>query len=177
MQFLVARRRLPCIRGSRRRLAVEEPGWATRSWREGRAVPDIGLLLARIWAWDPLCVVSDPYRASELHQVVAGRVRVVERARGGGESTSNIQALRSRLLDTAAGVTEASRATLGAAFAQTALVIDGSGLTKVTKTRERRSRDDAAAALLLAAGELARRPAPVELQGAVISKTGAVVWL
>ena len=63
------------------------------------------------------------------------------------------------------------------AFAQTALVIDGSGLTKVTKTRERRSRDDAAAALLLAAGELARRPAPVELQGAVISKTGAVVWL
>ena len=55
-------------------------------------------------------IVSDPYRAAELHQVVAGRVRIVERARGGGESTSNVQALRARLLDTAAGVTESSRA-------------------------------------------------------------------
>ena len=35
----------------------------------------------------------------------------------------------------------------------------------------------AAAALLLAAGEQARRPAPVELRGAVISKSGEVTWL
>ena len=34
-----------------------------------------------------------------------------------------------------------------------------------------------AAALLLAAGEQARRPAPVELRGAVISREGAVTWL
>ena len=77
---------------------------------EARAVPDIGLLLSRIWEWEPTVLVSDPYRAAELHQVVAGRVRIVERARGGGESTSNVQALRARLLDTAAGVSEASRA-------------------------------------------------------------------
>ena len=50
-------------------------------------------------------------------------------------------------------------------------------LTKVTKLDQRRSRDDAAAALLLAAGEQARRPAPVELRGAVISKSGEVTWL
>ena len=108
---------------------------------------------------------------------MAGRVRIIESARGGGESTSNVQALRARLLDTAAGVTEASRALLGAAFAQTSLVIDSSGITKVTKARAKRSRDDASAALLLACGELARRPAPVELRGAVISKSGEVTWI
>ena len=144
---------------------------------EGRAVPDIGLLLSRIWGWSPSALVADPFRVAELHQVVAGRVRVVERAFGGGESTSNVQAARSLLLDTGSGVTESSRGLLGAAFAQTNLVVDASGITKVTKARAKRSRDDAAAALLLAAGESARRPAPVELRGAHISKSGRVTWL
>ena len=143
----------------------------------GRAVPSVSRLLSRIWAWDPLAIVSDPYRAPELHQVVSGRVRVIERARSGGEATSNVQSLRSLLLDTGAGVTEASRALLAAAWAQTNLVIDSAGLTRVTKLDNRRSRDDAAAALLLAAGEMARRPAPVELRGAAISKSGEVTWL
>ena len=139
--------------------------------------PDIGLLLARIWAWSPAVIVSDPYRTQELHQVVGDRVRIVERARGGGESTSNVQSLRSLLLDSTAGVTESSQLLLGAAFAQTSLVIDGAGITKVAKSRSKRSRDDAAAALLLAAGEQARRPAPVALRGAVITKTGKVTWI
>ena len=143
----------------------------------GRAVPDVASLLARIWAWEPAAIVADNYRAPELHQVVSGRVRVIERARGGGESTSNIQSLRSLLLDTAAGVTEPSRALLAAAWAQTNLVISNDGLTKVTKLDQRRSRDDASQALLLAAGERARRPAPVELRGAVISREGKVTWL
>ena len=141
---------------------------------DAHAVPDIGLLLSRIWDWEPKVLVSDPYRAAELHQTVAGRVRITERARGGGESTSNVQALRALLLDSTAGATEASRGLLGAAFAQTSLVIDSSGITKVTKSRAKRSRDDAAAALLLAAGEQARRPAPVELRGAHISPEGKV---
>ena len=132
---------------------------------EEHAVPDIELLLARVWSWKPQVIVCDPFRVAELNQVVAGRTRITERARGGGESTSNVQALRSLLLDSNAGVTEASRDLLGAAFAQTALVIDGSGITKVTKARAKRSRDDAVAALLLAAGEAARRPAPVSLRG------------
>ena len=143
----------------------------------GRAVPGIERLLSRIWAWEPLAIVCDNYRAPELHQAVGGRVKIIERARSGGESTSNIQALRSRLLDTEAGVSESSRALLGAAWAQTNLVVGPDGLARVTKLDERRSRDDAAAALLLGAGELARRPAPVELRGAVISRSGEVTWL
>ena len=114
---------------------------------------------------------------AELHKVVSGRARVIERARSGGESTSNVQSLRSLLLDSQAGATEASRGLLAAAWAQTNLVISNDGLTKVTKLDQRRSRDDAAAALLLAAGEQARRPVPVELRGAVISREGVVTWL
>ena len=144
---------------------------------EGRAVPSIERLLARVWNWNPTAIICDNYRAPELHQVVSGRARVIERARSGGEATSNIQALRSLLLDTQAGVTEPSRALLGAAWAQTNLVINNEGLVKVTKVDARRSRDDAAASLLLAAGEQARRPAPVQLRGAAISKSGEVTWL
>ena len=74
-------------------------------------------------------------------------------------------------------MTEPSRALLAAAWAQTNLVIGNDGATKVAKLDQRRLRDDAAAALLLAAGERARRPAPVELRGAVISREGVVTWL
>ena len=144
---------------------------------EGQHVPSIERLLARVWAWSPLALVCDTYRAPELHQAVSGRVRIIERARSGGESTSNVQSLRSLLLDTQAGVTESSRALLGAAWSQTNLVISNEGLAKVTKLDERRSRDDSAMALLLAAGELARRPAPVELRGAIISREGKVTWI
>ena len=143
----------------------------------GRAVPGVERLLSRVWNWQPAALVSDPYRAPELHQVVAGRARIIERARSGGESTSNVQSLRALLLDSQAGATEASRDLLAAAWAQTNLVIGNDGLTKVTKLDARRSRDDAAAALLLAAGEQARRPAPVAFRGAVISKSGVVTWL
>ena len=142
----------------------------------GRAVPGVELLLSRIWAWQPAALVCDSYRVAELHKAVQGRARVIERARS-GEATSNVQALRSLLLDTKAGATEASRDLLAAAWAQTNLVISPDGLTKVVKLDQRRSRDDAAAALLLAAGEQARRPAPVQLRGAVISKSGVVTWL
>ena len=143
----------------------------------GRAVPSVARLLSRIWAWEPVALVSDPYRSAELHQVAGGRARVIERARSGGEATSNVQSLRALLLDSNAGVVAESRALLAAAFEQTNLVISNDGQTKVTKLDARRSRDDAAAALLLAAGELARRPVPVPLRGAVISKSGKVTWL
>ena len=143
---------------------------------EGQHVPSIERLISRIWAWNPAAIVCDPYRVAELHQVVSGRVRIVERLRGGGEATSNVQALRARLLDSNAGVSESSRALLGASFAQTALTIDASGVTKVTKARARRSRDDAVAALLLACGEAARRPALVVQRAAVISRSGQVTW-
>ena len=144
---------------------------------EGQHVPGVEQLLARIWSWSPLCIISDPYRSAELAQAVGGRVRIIERARGGAESTSNVMALRSLLLDSNAGTTSSSRDLLGAAFQQTNLVIDSNGLSKVVKLDQRRSRDDSAMALLLAAGERARRPVSVELKAAVIDRQGNVTWL
>ena len=144
---------------------------------ERHAVPSVERLLSRIWSWEPDVLVADPYRSMELREAAKGRCRVIERARSGGESTSNVQSLRALLLDSDAGVVESSRALLGAAFAQTRLIIGNDGLTKVTKIDRHRSRDDASAALLLAAGLQARRPARVELRGAVISKSGEVTWL
>ena len=142
----------------------------------GRAVPSIERLLSPIWPWEPAAVVADPYRSAELQVVVAGRVRIIERARGGGESTSNVHSLRALLLDSPAGVAEESRELLGSAFEQTALTVDSAGLTKVSKARAKRSREDAAAALLLAAGEMARRPVSVPLRVAFIARDRSVTW-
>ena len=139
----------------------------------GRSVPRVERLLARIWQWKPAVIVADLFRAPELAKASAGRVRVIERARGGGETESNVQALRSLLLDSPAGVVEESKALLGCAFAQTALKSHGdTGEMRVSKLSQRRSRDDAAAALLLAAGELARRPVPVQSRVAIVTRMG-----
>ena len=59
-----------------------------------------------------------------------------EGAIGGGEATSNIQSLRSLLLDSNAGVVEESRALLAAAFQQTDLVMR---LSRINKGQEARS--------------------------------------
>ena len=142
-----------------------------------RAVPSVERLLSRVWAWEPAAIVCDSYRVQEVHKAVQGRARVIERSRSHGEATSNIQALRALLLDSASGVALESRALLAAAWQETNLVVGNDGQTKVAKRDQRRSRDDASAALLLAAGEKARRPAPVELRGAVISREGVVTWL
>ena len=143
-----------------------------------RTVPSPENLLARIWAWNPQCVVADGYRATELRTAIAGRCPLVERGRGNSDTASNVQAMRSALLDGLAGVTASSRALLAFGFEQSAMTIGADGVTRVVKTRGKRSREDAVAALLLASGHSARRPAPVQLRGAVIDRQGRVVtWL
>ena len=142
-----------------------------------RTVPSPENLLARIWAWNPQCVVADGYRATELRTAIAGRCPLVERGRGNSDTASNVQAMRSALLDGLAGVTESSRALLAFGFEQSAMTIGADGVTRVVKTRGKRSREDSVAALLLASGHAARRPAPVELRGAFVSKSGEVTWI
>ena len=142
-----------------------------------RAVPSPESLLARIWDWNPRCVIADGYRADELRSAIAGRCPLVERGRGSSETASNVASLRSLLLDGAGAISEDSRELLAFGLKQTALTIGADGVTRVVKTRGKRSREDSVAALLLACGHAARRPAPVEFRGAVISKSGAVTWL
>ena len=143
---------------------------------EGNAVPRLSELLSRIWPWQPAVICCDNHRADELRQEVAGRCKVIER--GSGESAGNIQAMRARLLDSPeCGLTESSKALLGASFKEVVLRISPTGETRIEKRDQRRSRDDVCQAVLLACGFAARRPAPAELRGAVISREGAVTWL
>ena len=142
-----------------------------------RAVPSPESLLARIWDWNPRCVIADGYRADELRSAIAGRCPLVERGRGSSETASNVASLRSLLLDGAGAISKESRELLAFGLKQTALTIGADGVTRVVKTRGKRSREDAVAALLLACGHAARRPAPVPLRAAFISNSGEVTWL
>ena len=142
----------------------------------GKAVPGISALLERVWEWSPSAIIADAFRLDELRQIVGGRVPVVPRSRTYQEAGADVQSLRSRLLDSDAGVAQEGRGLLRHAFEQTSLVINAGGV-KLQKKSERRSRDDVLSALLLACGEAARRPAPAVLRGAVISREGLVTWI
>ena len=142
---------------------------------EENSVPRISMLLSRIWQWEPTVICCDNHRADELRQEVAGRCKIIER--GSGEVAGNIQAMRSRLLDSECGVTESSKALLAAAFKEVVLRISATGETRIEKRDRRRSRDDVVQAVLLACGHAARRPAPVQLRAAHVSREGAVTWL
>ena len=141
----------------------------------GKAVPGIAALLDRVWEWSPSAIIADAFRQDELRQVVGGRVPVVPRSRTYQEAGADVQSLRSRLLDSDAGVAVEGRCLLTHAFEQTHLVVNAGGV-RLQKKSERRSREDVLAALLLACGEAARRPAPAEFRVAFISKSGEVTW-
>ena len=143
----------------------------------GKAVPGIAALLERVWEWAPSAIIADAFRLDELRQIVGGRVPVVPRSRTYQEAGSDIQSLRSRLLDSDAGVAQEGRGLLRHALDETSLVIGNGGNVRLLKRSDRRSRDDCLSALLLASGHAARRPAPVPLRGAIISRTGQVTWL
>ena len=141
----------------------------------GKAVPGIAALLERVWEWTPSAIIADAFRLDELRQVVGGRVPVVPRSRTYQEAGADVQALRSRLLDSNAGVEVEGRGLLRHALDETSLVINA-GVVKLKKRSDRRSRDDCLSALLLACGEAARRPAPSEFRVAFIAKDGEVTW-
>ena len=141
----------------------------------GKAVPGIPALLERVWEWGPSAIIADAFRLDELRQVVGGRVPVVPRSRSYQEAGADVQVLRSRLLDSTAGVAVEGRGLLRHACEQTRLVINAGGV-KLQKKSERRSRDDVLSALLLACGEAARRPVQVVQRVAVV-RAGHVRWL
>ena len=172
---------VPTLAEQEREDQVAEGSYSELVRSGGLAVDAGGPSVYRAVAFSHLAVGAGggcgrPLPLGRVAGVVAGRVRIIERARGGGEATSNVQSLRALLLDSPAGVAEDSRELLGSAFEQTALTVDSAGLTKVSKARAKRSREDAAAALLLAAGEMARRPVSVPLRVAFIARDRSVTW-
>ena len=57
--------------------------------------------------------------------------KIIER--GSGEVAGNIQSMRARLLDSECGITESSKALLGAAFKEVVLKISPTGETRIEK--------------------------------------------
>ena len=125
----------------------------------GRRVPDVEDLAALVRAWRPEVCVCDRFRLPELQDAAAGRLRLVPRVARYSEQTEDIRALRRIALDGPLSCTQESRALVAASLSAAAVAHDDAGNVKLVKRgTNNQARDDVAAALVLAAGALARAP-------------------
>ena len=152
--------------GTYRRLA------ATGSLRvaEGLRVQPPALLWKAIRAtWGaPAVVFCDRFRLSELQDCVTGIPVVPRRARW-SEASEDIRATRKAAKDGPLAVAPDSRALLTASLAVAMVATDDAGSVRMVKRGSNNaSRDDVAAALILAAGALSRAPAPRRMRSALV---------
>ena len=128
---------------------------------EGRRVVEVRTLIDRVLAFRPLAIVCDRFRLGEVTDAVNGRCPVLPRVTRWSESTEDIQATRRLALDgdlaVVPGVRPLYRLTLAESEVQED---DEQSVRMVKRTQSNRHRDDLAKALTLAAGLLARLPAP-----------------
>lgn len=134
-----------------------------------RRVPRPSTVVDRIRQWRPDVLVCDRFRLAEL-QDTAPPCPVVPRRLMPSEWTEDIRALRTFASDGPLSVDPAARSLLEAALAVCEVRTDESACTKLIKRGTRNeSRDDAAAALTLAAGALSR--VPPKSKGAYLGRT------
>ena len=125
----------------------------------GRRVPDVADLAALVRAWRPEVCVCDRFRLPELQDAAAGRLRLAPRVARYSEQTEDIRALRRLALDGPLSCTPESRPLVAASLSAAAVAHDDAGNVKLVKRgTNNQARDDVAAALVLAAGALARAP-------------------
>lgn len=119
-------------------------------------IPPAGMIVDLVKAWRPEAVVSDRRRINEL--LDAG-LRVTPRVTRWFEAAADIRALRKLALDGKLAVTEEARGLLTASLAAAVVKSDDGGSMRLVKRgTNNQGRDDVAAALVLAAGALARAP-------------------
>lgn len=124
----------------------------------GRRVPDVADLVALVRPWRAETVTCDRFRLPELRDAAPG-VRLLPRVSRWSESTEDIRALRRLALDGDLGVETAGRGLLTASLSAALVANDDAGNVRLLKRgTNNQARDDAAAALILAAGALARAP-------------------
>ena len=126
-----------------------------------RVPPVVDLVRAVGGAWGrPEVVFVDRFRLAELLDVVPGW-QVIPRVSRWSESTFDIGALRRYCADGPLSIEPKSRGILTASLAAARTKSDDAGNVRLSKRgTHNQARDDAAAALVLAAGALARAPAP-----------------
>ncbi len=129
---------------------------------EGRRVVRVSTLIDRVRAFRPQVLVADRFREGEVRDAVKGRVPVVLRKmrQTWSEPTEQIQATRRMALDGSLAVVPAARPLYRLALAETTVEHDDSGNVRLVKMDTNNThRDDLCAALVLACGQMARRPA------------------
>ena len=143
--------------GTYRRLALSG---ALRVAEGLRVQPPCQLWRAVIAAWGrPARVVCDRFRLAELIDAVGPGVEIVPRVSRWSESSEDIRALRKMVADGPLAVEKDSRALLTASLAVAMVATDDSGNVRLRKRGSNNaSRDDVAAALVLAAGSFVRSP-------------------
>ena len=108
----------------------------------------------------PRFVVCDRFRLSELADAVGGRVPVIPRVTRWSDAAADIRALRKMAKDGPLAVVERSRPLMVASLAKAAIKNDDQGSFRLVKMdpANNTSRDDVAAALVLASGAVSRLP-------------------
>ena len=126
----------------------------------GRRVVKVSTLIDRVLAFRPSVIVCDRFRVGEVLDAVRGRCPVVPRVTRWSESTADIMATRRLALDGALAVVPEARPLFRLALAETCVEHDDGGNVRLVKLdSNNRHRDDLAAALVLAGGQLSRMPA------------------
>ena len=129
-----------------------------------RHIPRVSVVADEVMRRWPGAVfaICDRFRLPELLDAFAGRVRIIPRVTQWSEASADIRALRGLALDGELSIHPDSRALLRIALAAASVQNDTSGNSRLIKSGSNQTgRDDAALALTLAAGALARFPAPV----------------
>ena len=130
---------------------------------EGKRVPPVAdLWRACVAAWGPAEVVTcDRFRLGELEDAVAGAVQVIPRVTRWSSASEDIRALRRGAADGPLSCAEGSRDLLTASLSASMVTTDDQGSVRLRKRGvNNQARDDAAHALVLAAGLLSRAPGP-----------------
>ena len=122
---------------------------------EGLRVPPVGMVID--WArakWGfPALAVSDRFRYDELRDAAGRWLKLEPRVTRWSEAAEDIRALRRMAADGPLSVAEDSRLLLTASLSAATVKSDDQGNTRLVKRgTNNQARDDAAAALLLAAG-------------------------
>ena len=130
-----------------------------------RLVPRVPVLMRLAMRWRPLTITCDRFRLGEVIDAVRGRVPVVPRVARWSSSTADIRALRRLALDGPLSVAPGAKELLRASLSVSYIENDDQGSCRlIKKFRGNRARDGVAQSLTLAAGALARRPAPSRLR-------------
>ena len=127
-----------------------------------RRVPRVEALLDLVRPWRPEKIICDRFRYDELRDAAAGSIRIQDRVSRWSEAAEDIRALRKMALDGPMSVGPESRALILASLAVAKVKNDEQGSYRLVKRdpKNNTARDDVAAALVLAAGAMSRRPKP-----------------